>query len=52
MSLKRLQHVLKQLLRLTTKPDVTAAFGKRRRIYDVLKMSELCHLEDVRFTTS
>ena len=41
MSLRRLQDVLKRSRRLTTKQDVITTSGKRRRIYDVLKTSDL-----------
>ena len=51
-SLRRLQDVLKRSRRFTTKPDVVTTSGKRRRIYDVLKTSDLRHLEDVQFGTS
>ena len=51
-SLRRLQDVLKRSRRLTTKQDVVTMSGKRRRIYDVLKMSDLRRLEDVQFVTS
>ena len=37
--------------RLTTKPDVVTTSYRKRLIYDVLKTSDLRHLEDVRFTT-
>ena len=51
-SLRRLQDVLKRSRRLTTKQDVVTTSGKRRRIYGVLKTSDLRRLEDVQFTTS
>ena len=51
-SLRRLQDVLKRSRRLATKQDVVTTSGKRRRIYDVLKTSDLRHLEDVQFRTS
>ena len=51
-SLRRLQDVLKRLRRLTTKQDVAMTSVKRRRIYDVLKTSDLRRLEDVQFATS
>ena len=51
-SLRRLQDFLKRLRRLTTKQEVIMTSGKRRRIYDVLKTSDLRRLEDVQFTTS
>ena len=51
-SLRRLQDVLKRSRRLTTKQDVVTTSAKRRQIYNVLKMSDLHHLEDVHFTTS
>ena len=51
-SLRRLQDVLKRSRRLATKQDVVTTSGKRRRIYDVLKTSDLRRLEDVQFTTS
>ena len=51
-SLRRLQDVWKRSRRLTTKPDVFRTSGRWRRIYDVLKTSDLRHLEDVWFTTS
>ena len=38
--------------RLTTKQDVVTTSAKRRRIYDILKTSDLGRLEDVQFTTS
>ena len=50
-SLRRLQDVLKRSRRLATKQDVVTTSGKRRRIYDVLKTSDLRRLEDVRFTS-
>ena len=45
--LRRLQDVLKRSRRPTTKLDVVKTSGKRLLIYDVLKMSYLCRLEDV-----
>ena len=51
-SLRRLQDVLKRSRRLATKQDVVTTSGKRRRIYDVLKTSDLRRLEDVQFRTS
>ena len=59
-SLRRLQNVLKRSRRLTTKQDVVTTSGKRRRIYDVLKMSNydvfrtsgLWRTEDVWFMLS
>ena len=51
-SLRRLQDVLKRSRRLVTKQDGVTTSGKRRRIYDVLKTSNLRRLEDVQFTTS
>ena len=51
-SLRRLQDVLKRSRRLTTKQDVVTTSGKRRRIYEVLKTSDLRRLEDVQFTIS
>ena len=51
-SLRRIQDVLKKSRRVTTKQDVATTSGKRRRIYDVLKTSDLPRLEDVQFTTS
>ena len=44
-----LQDVLKRPWRLTTKQDVVTTPGKRRRIYNVLKTSNLRSLEDVWF---
>ena len=41
-SVRRLQDVLNKSRRLTTKQDVVTTFGKRHRIYDVLKTSVLC----------
>ena len=40
-SLRRLQDVLKRSGRLATKQDVVTTSGKRRRIYDILKTSDL-----------
>ena len=51
-SLRRLQDVLKRSRHLTIKQDVITTSGKRRRIYNVLKMSDLCCLEVVQFMTS
>ena len=51
-SLRRLQDVLNRSRCLKTKQDVVTTSEKRRRIYDVLKTSDLRRLEDVRFTTS
>ena len=51
-SLKRLQDVLKRSRHLTIKQDVITTSGKKRRIYNVLKMSDLCRLEVVQFMTS
>ena len=66
-SLKRHQDVLKRSRRLATKQDVVTTSGKRFRIYNVLKTSDLQHqrpiyivlktsdlrrLEDAWFTTS
>ena len=42
---------LKRSRCLTTKQDVVTMSGKRHRIYDVLKTSDLRRLEDVQFTT-
>ena len=47
----KLQDVLKKSRRLMTKQDVLTTPGKRRRIYDVLKKSNLRCLEDVQFRT-
>ena len=52
MPLRRLHAALKRSRRLTTKHDVVTTSGKRRQIYDILKTSDLLHLEDVWFTTS
>ena len=52
MSLRRLQDVLKKSPRLATKQDVVTTSGKRRRIYDLLKTSDLRRLEDVQFRMS
>ena len=46
-SLKRHQDVLKRSRRLATKQDVVTTSGKRCRIYNVLKTSDLRPLEDV-----
>ena len=43
---------LKRSRRLTTKQDIVTMSGKRHRIYDVLKTSDLRRLEDLQFTTS
>ena len=51
-SIRCLQGVWKRSWRLTTKPDVFITSGRRRRIYNVLKTSDLCSLEDVHFRTS
>ena len=51
-SLGRLQDVWRRSWLLTTKPDIFKTSGRRRRIYDVLKTSNLHRLEDVRFITS
>ena len=51
-SLRRLQEVLKRSRRLATKQDVVTTSGKRRRIYEVLKTSDLRRLKDVQFRTS
>ena len=51
-SLRRLQDVLKMSRRLTTKQDVVTTSGKRRSIYDVLKMRGLRHLDDIQFRSS
>ena len=48
--LRRLQDVLKRSRHLTTKQDVVTTSGKRHRIYDVLKTSDLRSLKDVEFT--
>ena len=50
-SVRRLQDVLKRSRRLTTKPDVVTTSYRRLLNYDILKMSDLCRLENVRFTT-
>ena len=50
-SSRRLKDALKSSQRLTTKQYVVAMSGKSYWIYDVLKMSDLCRLEDVQFTT-
>ena len=52
MSLRRLKDVFKRWLCFTNKQDVFMTSGKTRRIYDVLKTSDLHHLEDVQFATS
>ena len=46
------QDALKRSWSLTTKQDVVTTSGKWRRIYDVLKTSDLRRLEDVQFATS
>ena len=51
-SLRRLQDVLKSSQCPKTKQDVVTTSRKRRGIYDVLKTSDLCRLENVQFTTS
>ena len=51
-SLRRLQDALKRSRRLTNKQDVVTTSGKGRRIYDVLKTSDLRRHEDVQFTKS
>ena len=51
-SSRRLQDVLKRSRCLTTKHDVVTTSGKRRHIYDVLKVSNLWRLESFWFTTS
>ena len=51
-SLRRLQDFLKRSRRLTTKQDVVMTSGKRCRIYDVLKTSDLWRLADVWYLTS
>ena len=51
-SLRRLQDALKRSRRLTTKQDAVTTSGKKRWIYDVLKVSDLSRLEDVQFTMS
>ena len=51
-SLRRLEDVLKKSRRLATKQDVATTPGKRRRIHDVLKTSDLHRLEDVQFRKS
>ena len=51
-SLRRLQGVLKRSRRLTIKQDIVTTSGKRRLIYDVLKMSDSRRLQDVWLTTS
>ena len=47
MSLRRLQDVLKRSRCLKTNQDIIMTSEKRRRIYDVLKTSDLQHPEDV-----
>ena len=51
-SLGRPQGVWNRPQRLRTKPDVLKTSGRRSRIYDGLKTSDLPRLEDVRFITS
>ena len=51
-SLRRPQDVLKRSRRFTTKQDVVKTSGKRPRIYNVLKTSDLRRLKDIEFTTS
>ena len=52
-SLRRLQDVLERSRRLKTKQGVVTTSVKIRRIYDVLKTSDLCRLEDdFQFMTS
>lgn len=51
-SVRRLKDVLKKSRGLKTKPDVVTASGTRGQIYNVLKTSDLCPLEDVQFVTS
>ena len=51
-SLRCLQDVLKRSRCITTKQDIVMTSGKRCQIYDVLKTSDLHHLEDNHFTTS
>ena len=43
----RLLRILKRSRRLTTKHDVVTTSGRKRRIYDVLKTSNLRRLEDI-----
>ena len=50
--LRRLQDVLKRSWRLTTNQDIVTTSGKRHRIYDVLKTSDLRCPEDVWFASS
>ena len=45
-------NVLKRSPHLTTTPDIITTSGKRRRIYNVLKASNLCCLEVVQSTMS
>ena len=48
-SFRRLQDVLKRSRRLASKPDVVTTSGRRHRIYDVLRTSDLrCHEDDLR----
>ena len=51
-SLGGLQDIWKRSWRLTNKPDVFTMSGRRSRICEVLKTSDLRRLEDVRFITS
>ena len=51
-SLRHLQDALKRSRRLTTRQGVVTKSGKRHRIYDVLKSSDLRRPEDVQFTKS
>ena len=51
-SLRRLLDVLNRSRPLTTKQDVVTTSGRRHRIYDALKTSDLRCLKDVEFTTS
>ena len=51
-SLRRLQDVLKRSRGVATKQDVVTTSEKRRRIYDVLKTSDLRRLKDVQLRTS
>ena len=51
-SWRRLQDIWKMSRRLTAKPDVVTTSGRRRLIYDVLKMLNVECLEDIWFKTS
>ena len=51
-SFRRLRGVLKRSQCLTTKSNVITTSGRRRRICDILKTSDLPHLENVWFTAS